>query len=240
MSTLLTLNIKGGLGSLLRPLTGFLSGLDVDVICLQECAAVVVPWLQEHLTGEWRAAWAEATYNGNAILCRHPIHKSRNITLQTPGHGELRSAVCAEVVLPEGDLRVCCTHLDHVLESARLAQWAALSAATDGVAGGLLCGDLNALRRDDYTQTQWAEIAASRAEGRWEAPEHALLDVLLAAGLQDAAEHTDRLPTSRFDTRIDYILAAPDCPWRLSDLTTLPTLARGITDHNGLLVRLSR
>jgi hypothetical protein len=46
VSTLLTLNIKGGLGSLLRPLTGFLSGLDVDVICLQECAAVVVPWLQ--------------------------------------------------------------------------------------------------------------------------------------------------------------------------------------------------
>ncbi|MFT5682882.1 MAG: endonuclease/exonuclease/phosphatase family metal-dependent hydrolase [Myxococcota bacterium] len=240
MPTLLSLNIKGGLGSLLRPLTAFLSTLDVDVICLQECAGPVVPWLQEQLDGTWQATWAEATYNGNAILTRHPIATSRTLSLKTSGHAETRSAVDAVIDLPGGALRVCCTHLDHVLEPTRLAQWTALSAQTGGVAGGVLCGDLNALRRSDYTDAEWAKITAERAEGCWELPRHDLLDTLLDAGFQDAADGTPPEPTSRFGTRIDYVLLAPGCPWRAVEIATLPTLDRGITDHNGVLVRLHR
>lgn len=239
MPALLTLNVKGGLGSLLRPLTAFLGGLDVDVICLQECARPVVPWLQEQLAGDWQAQWAPATYSGNAILSRHPLSSARTIPLAVSGYGETRSAVDAVIDLPDAPLRVCCTHLDHLAEPTRLAQWAALSEATDSVAGGLLCGDLNALCRSDYTETAWADIAAARERGRWESPRAELLDSLLAAGFSDASGEPPE-PTSRFGTRIDYVLASPGCPWRPVGRVTLPTLARGISDHNGVLVRLVR
>ena len=240
MSTLLSLNINGGLGAQLRPLTALLAELDADVLCLQECSRAVGPWLQSRLAGDWQEVYAPATYNGNAILSRFPITRRSRISLETPGHTEQRSAADAVIALPEGALRVCCVHLDHVLEDLRLAQWAALSAETDAVAGGLLCGDLNALCRSDYSASQWAVIAEGRRTSRWEVPESRLMETIFAAGFRDAAAGCEIAPTSRFNTRIDYILAADDCPWRFARYTTVEALALGVTDHNGVMVRLTR
>lgn len=240
MTRLLTLNIRGGLGSWLRPLTAFLAEQDADILCLQECAQAVVPWLQAQLPGgPWQAAYAPATFQGSAVLTRLPLQRSRALTLDTPGRAELRSAVDAHIEVPGGLLRVVCTHLDHVLEDLRLMQWEALSARTDGVAGGLLVGDLNALSRGDYDAQAWARIAAERAAGRWEAPDHRLLDALLGAGFADACAGQEVWMTSRFDTRIDYILAAPDCPFVLRDAAMVPALSAGVTDHNGVAVTVS-
>ncbi len=238
MPTLLTLNVKGGRAPLLRPLTAFLCSLELDVLCLQECDWAAVRWLQDQLAGDWQASWAPAAYCGNAVLSRHPLRSARLLSLQVPHH-ETRSAVDAVIELPSGPLRVCCTHLDHVAEPTRLAQWAVLSAAAAAVGGGLLCGDLNALCRSDYTDAAWENIAAVRSAGGWESPQHALLDALLAEGFTDAVGEPPE-PTSRFETRIDYVLAAADCPWRPVERTTLPVLALGLSDHNGVQVRLVR
>ena len=238
MTTLLTLNIKGGLGPLLRPLITWLAKQDADILCLQECARSVVPWLQHHLDGIWEAVYAPATHHGNAILSRLPFRESRCLILATSGSREVRSAVDAIISLPAGALRVCCTHFDHVREDCRLAQWEALSVETSGIAGGVLCGDLNALWRADYTDAEWARIAAERSASHWEPPRSRLMGAIFGAGFIDAA--VVPAPTSRFNTRIDYILAAVDCPWRLTTTTTLPALDDGVTDHNGIVTTVVR
>ena len=124
----------------------------VDVICLQEVAprrvrraGSTVP----HQLALLRDAlgFDLCCANGCAILSRWPL---RNATPQ----GLRFRATCAWVT-PRGahaPVRITCMHLNHVAEPRRLREFA--EAVNAGVVGGpsptLLCGDLNALTRDDY------------------------------------------------------------------------------------------
>ena len=242
VAAVVSLNIKGGLGTQLRPLTTLLLEQDADILCLQECAPAVVPWLQASFPGTWQAAYAPAAFLGNAVLSRWPLSSARALTLCSLGRAEQRSAVDVVVSLPGGPLQLCCVHLDHVLEDVRIHQWQQLRAQTDGLAGRLVCGDLNALRREDYDTNTWGGIARERSAGRWEEPESRLLDAILAGGFVDAAAGQGHplQTTSRFHTRIDYILAAADCAWRTQDYALIDAMARGVTDHNGVRARLIR
>lgn len=239
---LLTLNVHGGLGPRLRSLTAFLATSDADVMCLQECHPALLPWLRRTLPPQpgkpWSSVDAPASFLGNAVLTRLPIHRHRALVLAAPGTPEVRSAVDVTLQHPEGPLRVVCTHLDHRSTDARLAQWRGLDDQTERVAGGLLVGDLNALKRSDYDAPTLARVAAERSVVGWEPPGFALLDALAEVGFVDAAGCAPIAWTSRFDTRIDYVLAAPDCAWRPGQLVTLPAIAGGVSDHNAVLVTL--
>jgi len=242
MTRLLTLNIHGGLGQQLRPLTALVQACDADILCLQECHPAVMQWLQRALPDAsgrgWTAAYAPASYLGNAVLGRFPTLRTVQHALTASERTEVRSALDVCFDHPDGPLRVVCTHLDHRSADARMAQWTQLSQHTDAVAGGLLVGDLNALKRDDYDAATLARVAAERAAARWEPPGFALLDALGAAGFVDAMAGHPPSWTSRFQTRIDYVLAAPDCPWRMVSPRTVPAIDRGVTDHNGVMVEL--
>ncbi|CAN0456022.1 unnamed protein product, partial [Ectocarpus fasciculatus] len=132
-------------------------------------------------------------------------------------------------------IRLVVAHLDHVQEPTRLAQ---LDAITHGLSGlpplpTLWMGDFNALRADDYTRRQWAQLAQVRERNRWEAPHTTVTDRMRAAGLVDcwvAAGREGILSTCRFDTRIDYLWADPAFlrVWRL---TRCRALASDASDH---------
>ena len=236
MLKIATLNVHGGLGPRLRGLLSLLAGLDVDVLCLQECASSLVPLLEQHLGASWSGLWAPATYNGNALLSRLPLADGAALVLRS-SHLEARSAALASVSGPRGPVLVCCTHLDHVSAAARLEQWADLQARVPALVEGVLCGDLNALTRSDYTDARWAAIAAERAASRWEPPQTVLTDALHAAGFRDAAEGHPVGSTSRFGTRVDYVFLGPRCPLAVTDHRIVDGVA--ISDHNAVIVTLA-
>ena len=128
----------------------------------------------------------------------------------------------------------CCvfgTHLDVRHEHVRCRQLETLHQRMTSLAGDrpyLLIGDYNALRGDDYDDTDWQGIAESRACSGYEMPLHAAIDVMLARGYIDAARRTphglqpwqerqtkmwSRFATCWAGTRIDYVWMSPGWRW---------------------------
>ena len=125
------------------------------------------------------------------------------------------------------EVDIVCLHLDHVREPTRLSELAKLVVHLSELTAlaptphRILTGDFNALTRDDYTAVEWARIADVRARNAWEAPVSEVTAAMTRAptkaatlGLQmvDACRdfvaanaHGPCTPTSRFDTRIDYV-----------------------------------
>ena len=67
----------------------------------------------------------------------------------------------------------------------------------------ILLGDFNSLTRKDYTQKEWAHIHKIRKNSLWELPTTKLTDKLNLHWFDSGQDHKG--PTSRYDTRIDYI-----------------------------------
>ncbi len=227
MLTVATFNVHGATRHH-QALIDLLLALDVDVLCLQECPEDTALALQALLGSPWEVAWAAATHLGNGLLTRLPIRDVDLLSLSAT-FSEERSAVVADLGFGGSTVRVCCTHLDHVSAESRQEQWESLREQAD-LEAAVVCGDLNALTRSDYSEAAWEEIAAVREESAWEPPVSVLMDALEDSGFVDVATGHDIQGTSRFGTRIDYVLLGPDCPLSGADLYTLES--DGASDHS--------
>lgn len=242
-------------------ITELLRSADLDVIALQEATAHRVPELA-HALGDmhWVAAHNNAILTRVRCEPTDPWMRSgrglknsrraRQVpTKKRVGLDQQNVRFVGAVLHPDGEspldaLHVVGCHLDHVSEPRRISQLCALhDHVAAGAAGGdadgrgwppsLLCGDFNALARSDYTDRQWATIAAVRQRNSWERPVTALTDLAVGAeqtrhvgahggarrmmhglGLVDTRKAARRvegpLSSCRFDTRIDYVLASPE------------------------------
>lgn len=157
--TALTFNIHGGLGGgdlNLDRIASEISGWRADVVLLQEIDS------RRPRTGGGRQAdqlgrWTgmNSVYGGNqgkpgggtignAILSRHPILSSRNITLPRAGGREQRGLLHAVLDVNGLEVSVYVTHWDHASGSARQAQATAVAAAIAAdPRPTLVGGDLN-------------------------------------------------------------------------------------------------
>lgn len=230
-----TFNVHGTRGKQRLEIGVLLRTLPLDVVCLQECSPGAADALCSMLGTSWRAVVAPAAYLANVILTRHPIREKQSLELCAGGE-EPRSAAFARIHLGEwGDVGVCCTHLDYLSEEVRIAQWNLLQ--TQLPAEHILAGDLNALTRHDYDPTKWREITVVRARNRWEPPLHELTDKLHAAGYRDSWHHGENAgyppTTSRFETRIDYLLLSPMFSGRFvaQSHRHIDTRATHVSDH---------
>ncbi|MFT5682648.1 MAG: endonuclease/exonuclease/phosphatase family metal-dependent hydrolase [Myxococcota bacterium] len=233
MLTIATFNVHGATSEH-QALIELLVDLDVDILCLQECPEDTALTIQATLGGSWEVAWAPAAYLGNALLTRLPMVDVTLLSLSAT-FTEDRSAVVADLQWKGETVQVCCTHLDHVSADNRLEQWESLTEQVD-LTAGVLCGDLNALTRADYRDPAWEEIAAVREQSAWEPPVSTLMDAIEAEGFADAAEGYDILGTSRFGTRIDYVLLGADCTLTVVGYDTVDV--GGISDHSVVVVEL--
>jgi len=160
---------------------------------------------------------------------------------------EQRSAATAVVQAPWGaPLRVVGTHLDHKLERHRLDQLHEIERSLEaGLNDGILMGDLNALHEADYTAWRWEDIQRIRlVNGLPPAQTHLTDDLFGRMALGDAAQASKKgtEPTSRYGTRVDYVLKgaavrAEFAPgsyrvWRVIDL--------GISDDNAVVVDITK
>lgn len=148
------------------------------------------------------------------------------------------------------------THLDHHEESNRTAQleqlrlhaqatWGCLEAAPM-----LLLGDLNALRRADYSDAQWTELETRRFNNGIESVTD-LTDALerptqsggwgwsdcRAVALRDGGTVTGELATSVYGARVDYVWASPALlrSWAVSEVAHVDVAqmhgSGAFTDH---------
>lgn len=141
----------------------------------------------------------------NIFTCfRYPIRSSKALALNVPKAFQ-RGAVVAEIEAPQGLVTVVCLHLDHMHEPARQQQMAILYDAIPDASlpdGFILCGDFNALHRNDYSDEEWQVIANVRA-GRWEPPMQDVMgDLINTRGFVDALRESTGVPN---DSRLSSI-----------------------------------
>ncbi len=168
--------------------------LDADVLALQEVSLrrVSAQRLDEDLAGagysETRVfCEADRVYDapfGNMLLSRLPLADNapppQSITLVRNGAPEGRCAVRSVLSMPDGgSVAVYSVHLDvfDATEQTRVAQMRALLRDAESYPSALIMGDLNALRRADYSDDAWAALR-ERDQARGQ-PTHTLVTDLL-------------------------------------------------------------
>lgn len=194
----------------------FISEQNLDILCLQEASTARLKKLVLYLSENRNETYTIASkFGGTAIVTRLVTE-----ALDKPGNGRY---CCSQVWIPGMDrpCRVICLHLDHRNEVVRLKEIHTI--VQDMNANGypkfdFWMGDFNALTESDYTKNEWNDIATVRAENHWEHPVSNLTDFMTLhrtkksarLGLRDAfaaaLERHGTVGTSRFHTRVDYVL----------------------------------
>ena len=179
-------------------------------------------WLQHPQFKAYKGLF-DNTYRtyGNGLLYsteKFTLVESKNYIIGSNNGKNKRSAF--RVVLRHNQTQrsivLYVTHLDHISEQNRIKQWKAFTDVCD-INGDckrkyVVLGDLNALTQTDYSLQRNLEITAHRRSQKFEDPSSELTDLISNQGYFDAMQHFGTIgPTSRFDTRVDYILFCQRC-----------------------------
>ena len=193
-----------------------LASLNPDVLCLNEVdlrkRPTALEEVQHALSSAHGRSFAVQFFGhvddvyGNAILSAYATSNVRRVPLDggtvvkrgERTHRIHRGLLMCDVLLPDhmggGPLRVATTHLDHMSSAERTIQARhvldsiLLPSASQPT---LLLGDLNALRKDDYSQQHWARLEARNRARDWaapaddDAPPQGCLRLLAERGLSD-------------------------------------------------------
>ena len=126
-------------------------------------------------------------------------------------------------------------HLNHRWETSRLNEWKKYKSLTLEEKNVFILGDFNALTKKDYTDDEWESICNTRTQNKWEAPQTALTDQIEMDGFIDLqyqfcnSKNEKPKPTSRFNTRIDYLFCKSDNNVEIMNAECIQTNA---SDHS--------
>lgn len=110
----------------------------------------------------------------------------------------------------------------------------------------VICGDFNALCKDDFSENYLEQVARIRAAGDWESPKFDVTEKMKSLGYVDVFRRLnpslkDRsIATSRFGTRIDFIWMSPSFV-ELIDWEKSAAKIEGdkkLSDHRAVLLSL--
>ncbi|MBA2460091.1 MAG: hypothetical protein H0V43_14195 [Gemmatimonadales bacterium] len=166
-------------------------------------------------------------------MSRRPFNFRQQGVIPDTSNEEQRSYIFACIQAKEKEFGICVTHLDDKRERVRLAQlkWL-LEKLSQHPIPHLLVGDLNALRRSDYTDEKWAEITLQRekANRNLEPPSDEVIQWL------ENRQYTTLVrfsPTCPHGTRIDYIWQSVTFSLRPQTATTEPFNG---SDHSAVVM----
>ncbi|KAG1327808.1 hypothetical protein COCNU_01G017420 [Cocos nucifera] len=179
---------------------------------------------------------------GNAILSKWPIKQWR--VQKIFDDTDFRNVLKATIEVPDaGEVNFHCTHLDHLDENWRMKQINSILRFSDGP--HVLAGGLNALEETDYSAERWADIVKYYEEIGKPTPkvevmkflkEKRYLDAKNFAGECEAvvvvAKGQDVQGTCKYGTRVDYILASPNSPYKFVPGSYGVVSSKGTSDHH--------
>jgi endonuclease/exonuclease/phosphatase family metal-dependent hydrolase len=189
----------------------------------------------------------EASYgrhHGNGFASRHLIESYSKQAASFSCAGGRRSIIQCRLGGDHPfvkDRLFAVTHLDHLNEDDRLNQIKEFNPHKNNI--DILIGDMNALTRDDYSDTYVREIVLEkRAKSGWEKPRFDLTEFIThewdyqdALRLANPQLKDEQIATCPYGTRIDYIYVHPRVTdqWILSQCSIINT--QPATDHNAVL-----
>ncbi|CAM0907075.1 unnamed protein product [Alopecurus aequalis] len=179
---------------------------------------------------------------GNAVLSRWPIKRWK--ALRVADQSDVRNVLRATIEVPKaGEVHFHCTHLDHLDESWRMKQVNAMLRSLDGPC--ILAGGLNALDGTDYSAERWSDIVKYYEEIGKPTPKVEVMKYLKGKQFVDAkdfageceavvvvAKGQDVQGTCKYGTRVDYILASPNSPYKFVPGSYTVVSSKGTSDHH--------
>ncbi|KAK3127880.1 hypothetical protein QOZ80_7AG0579640 [Eleusine coracana subsp. coracana] len=219
-----------------------------DIIGLQnvraeECRGMrPLSELAEALGMRYVFAESWAPEYGNALLSRWPIKRWKAHRVADPS--DFRNVLRATIEVPDaGEINFHCTHLDHLDEGWRMKQVDAILRSSDGP--HILAGGLNALDGTDYSAERWADIVKYYEEIGKPTPKVEVMKYLKGKQYVDAkdfageceavvvvAKGQDVQGTCKYGTRVDYILASPNSPYKFVPGSYTVISSKGTSDHH--------
>ncbi|XP_068660844.1 uncharacterized protein [Aristolochia californica] len=236
-----------------RTILEVLREVDADILGLQDVKAdeekgmKPLSDLADALGMKYVFAESWAPEYGNAVLSRWPIKrwKAQKIFDDT----DFRNVLKVTVDVPHsGEMNFHCTHLDHLDESWRMKQINTIIQSDDGP--HIIAGGLNSLDGTDYSAERWSDIVKYYEEIGKPTPKVEVMKFLKERRYVDAKDFAgecesvvmivkgqDVQGTCKYGTRVDYILASSDSPYKFVPGSYTVLSSKGTSDHH--IVRVS-
>ncbi|XP_061961228.1 uncharacterized protein LOC133682014 [Populus nigra] len=231
-----------------RTVLQVLKELDADILALQDVKAeeekAMKPLsdLAAALGMDYVFAESWAPEYGNAILSKWPIKrwKVQKIFDDT----DFRNVLKATIDVPQaGEVNFHCTHLDHLDENWRMKQIDAIIQSSD--APHILAGGLNSLDETDYSEERWTDIVKYYEEMGKPTPKVEVMSFMKSKHYSDAKDYAGECEavvilakgqnvqgTCKYGTRVDYILASPNSPYKFVPGSYSVFSSKGTSDHH--------
>ncbi|KAK4758660.1 hypothetical protein SAY87_019961 [Trapa incisa] len=188
---------------------------------------------------------------GNAVLSKWPIKRweAQKIFDDT----DFRNVLKATVEIPQvGEMNFYCTYLDHLDENWRMKQIKAIIQSADQ-SPHILAGGLNSLDETDYSAERWSDIVKYYEEVGKPTPKAEVMRFMKGREYVDSKDFAGECEpvvmiakgqsvqgTCKYGTRVDYIMASPDSPFRFVPGSYSVYSSKGTSDHHIVKVDLIR
>lgn len=191
---------------------------------------------------------------GNAILSKWPIKRWK--VDKIVDDEDFRNLLKATIDVPlTGEMEFHCTQLDHLDENWRMKQVHAIIQASD--CPNILAGGLNSHNASDYSPERWSQIAQYYEKMGKPAPKAQVMRFLKEKGHVDAGDYSAAageledpviiVPkgqnvqgTCKHGTRVDYIMATADSPYKFVPGSYAVISSKGTSDHHVVRVDVQR
>lgn len=231
-----------------RTVLEVLRELDADILALQDVKAEEememkpLSDLAAALGMNYVFAESWAPEYGNAILSKWPIKRSK--VEKIFDDTDFRNVLKATIDVPEaGEVNFHCTHLDHLDENWRMRQINAIIQSSNEP--HILAGGLNSLEESDYSQERWTDIVKYYEEMGKPTPKVEVMRYLKSKQYTDAKDFEGEYEsvvmiakgqsvqgTCKYGTRVDYILASSNSPYKFVPGSYSVFSSKGTSDHH--------
>ncbi|KAA8543193.1 hypothetical protein F0562_021312 [Nyssa sinensis] len=239
-----------------RTVLEVLRELDADILAFQDVKAEEEKAMKplSDLAGAlgmnyvFAESWAPEY--GNAILSKWPIKRWK--VHQIFDDTDFRNVLKATIDIPQtGEVNFHCTHLDHLDENWRMKQMNAIIESNDSP--HILAGGLNSLDETDYSTERWTDIVKYYEEMGKPPPKADVMRFLKSKQYRDAKDFAGECEsvvmitkgqsvqgTCKYGTRVDYILASKDSPFKFVPGSYSVLSSKGTSDHHIVKVDVSK
>lgn len=231
-----------------RSILEVLREIDADVLALQDVKAEEeknmkpLSDLADALGMKYVFAESWAPEYGNAILSKWPIKKWK--VQKIADDDDFRNVLKATIDVPwAGEINFHSTQLDHLDENWRMKQVHAIIRSNDPP--HILAGGLNSLYGADYSSERWTDIFKYYEKLGKPRPRSEVMNFMKSKGYVDAKDYAGECEpiviiakgqnvqgTCKYGTRVDYILASPNSPYKYVPGSYSVISSKGTSDHH--------